>query len=108
MEKPAARGVGSSGFSRVLTAVCECKHPPRGSHRPVPETLTRRLDPGNGPVGLSLRPAGITVLRRKRAVERADGGLRPPYDLQRLVSPSTRSIAFNAVPLLFLAAAYLA
>src|SRR5437764_750477 len=65
MKEPAARGGRCSGLLRVLTATSKARYARRGSHRPVAGTLTSRLETGNGPVGPSLRAAGISVCRRK-------------------------------------------
>src|SRR4051794_37769036 len=65
----------------------------RGSHRPVPCTLTGAVDQGNRPRGPSLQGGRVSIQRRT---------------IWPSVSQATEAVLFNGLPLLLLAAAYAA
>jgi hypothetical protein len=61
MRKPAARGVGATGYLKLLAAGHKARYGARGLHRPVRKTLFLGSDRHNGPVDPSFERAGILL-----------------------------------------------
>ena len=82
-----------------------------GLHRPVTGTVTPRGTRANRPSGPSSRPARLTVEKRAPTRESRRASLRAPVAAYHPRSPVTyekQVLLFNALPLLLLAALYLA